>query len=106
MGALHRRALHPGSEPPKAPAYWRVLRKINPRYDLHLESIRYIDRKWRNKLTESDHELRKQQEEFSCGAAGMLQLMEIAHQLVLAQTGKAVHDWISGHRSSNSRGDE
>jgi IS6 family transposase len=39
----------------KAPAYRRVIREINRRYDPHFDSIRHIDRKWRNNLIESDH---------------------------------------------------
>ena len=39
----------------KAPTYARVIREINHRYDPHFESIRHIDRKWRNNLIESDH---------------------------------------------------
>lgn len=32
-----------------------VIRGINHRYDPHFDSIRHIDRKWRNNLIESDH---------------------------------------------------
>tara|TARA_R110002049_G_scaffold199948_2_gene370445 strand:+ start:14359 stop:15072 length:714 start_codon:yes stop_codon:yes gene_type:complete len=39
----------------KAPTYRRVIREINCRYDLHFDSIRHIDKKWRNNLIESDH---------------------------------------------------
>lgn len=39
----------------KAPAYRRVIYEINRRYDPHFDSIRHIDRKWRNNLIESDH---------------------------------------------------
>ncbi|MFU1478384.1 IS6 family transposase [Roseovarius sp. C7] len=39
----------------KAPAYRRVIREINHRYDPHFDSSRHIDRKWRNNLIESDH---------------------------------------------------
>ncbi|WP_247745090.1 transposase [Shimia sp. R11_0] len=39
----------------KAPAYRRVIREINRRCDPHFDSIRHIDRKWRNNLIESDH---------------------------------------------------
>nr|WP_264479460.1 transposase [Roseobacter sp. H9] len=39
----------------KAHAYRCVIRDINHRYDPHVESIRHIDRKWRNNLIESDH---------------------------------------------------
>lgn len=39
----------------KAHAYRRVIREINHRYDPHFDSIRHIDRKWRNNLIESDH---------------------------------------------------
>ena len=39
----------------KAPTYRRVIREINRRYDPHFESIKHIDRKWRNNLIESDH---------------------------------------------------
>ena len=39
----------------KAQAYRRVIREINHRYDPHFDSIRHIDRKWRNNLIESDH---------------------------------------------------
>ncbi|MEP4708913.1 MAG: IS6 family transposase [Pseudophaeobacter sp.] len=39
----------------KAQACRRVIREINHRYDPHFESIRHIDRKWRNNLIESDH---------------------------------------------------
>jgi len=39
----------------KAPTYRRVIREINHRYDPHFDSIRHIDRKWRNNLIESDH---------------------------------------------------
>jgi IS6 family transposase len=33
----------------------RVIREINYRYDPHFDSIRHINRKWRNNLIESDH---------------------------------------------------
>jgi IS6 family transposase len=39
----------------KAQTYRRVIREINHRYDPHFDSIRHIDRKWRNNLIESDH---------------------------------------------------
>ncbi|MFG6562015.1 IS6 family transposase [Sulfitobacter sp. 1A15299] len=39
----------------KAPTYRRVIREINHLYDPHFDSIRHIDRKWRNNLIESDH---------------------------------------------------
>lgn len=39
----------------KAPTYRRVIRDINHRYDPHFDSIRNIDKKWRNTLIESDH---------------------------------------------------
>ena len=39
----------------KAHSYRRVIREINHRYDPHFESIRHIDRKWRNTRIESDH---------------------------------------------------
>lgn len=39
----------------KAQAYARVIREINHRYDPHFDSIRHIDRKWRNNRIESDH---------------------------------------------------
>ena len=39
----------------KAQAYRRVIREINHHYDPHFDSIRHIDRKWRNNLIESDH---------------------------------------------------
>lgn len=39
----------------KAPTYRRVIREINLRYDPHFDSIRHIDKKWRNNLIESDH---------------------------------------------------
>ena len=39
----------------KAQAYRRVIREINHRYAPHFDSIRHIDRKWRNNLIESDH---------------------------------------------------
>lgn len=39
----------------KAQAYARAIREINYRYDPHFESIRHIDRKWRNNRIESDH---------------------------------------------------
>jgi IS6 family transposase len=32
-----------------------VIREINYRYDPHFDSIRHINRKWRNNLIESDH---------------------------------------------------
>lgn len=38
----------------KAQVYRRVICEINHRYDPHFESIRHIDRKWRNNLIESD----------------------------------------------------
>ncbi|MFP7675823.1 DDE-type integrase/transposase/recombinase [Marivita sp. S0852] len=44
----------------KAQAYARVIREINHRYDPHFESVRHIDRKWRNNLIESDHAAMKQ----------------------------------------------
>lgn len=39
----------------KAQAYARVIREINQRYDPPFDSIRHIDRKWRNNRIESDH---------------------------------------------------
>jgi IS6 family transposase len=39
----------------KAQTYRCVIREINNRYDPHFDSIRHIDRKWRNNLIESDH---------------------------------------------------
>ncbi|WP_386630152.1 IS6 family transposase [Sulfitobacter geojensis] len=39
----------------KAKIYRRVTREINHRYDQHFDSTRYIDRKWRNNLIETDH---------------------------------------------------
>jgi IS6 family transposase len=39
----------------KAPTYRRVIREINHRYAPHFDSIRHIDRKWKNNLIESDH---------------------------------------------------
>ena len=39
----------------KAQAYRRVICEINHRYDPHFDSVRHIDRKWRNNLIESDH---------------------------------------------------
>jgi IS6 family transposase len=39
----------------KAPSYRRVIREINQRYDPQVDSIRHIDRKWRNDRIESDH---------------------------------------------------
>jgi IS6 family transposase len=39
----------------KAPTYRRVTREINHRYNPHFDSIRHIDKKWRNNLIESDH---------------------------------------------------
>ncbi|MFV2052384.1 IS6 family transposase [Aliiroseovarius sp. YM-037] len=39
----------------KAQSYQRVIRQIDHRYDPHFDSIRHIDRKWRNNLIESDH---------------------------------------------------
>jgi IS6 family transposase len=39
----------------KAQAYARVIREINHRYDPHFDSIRHVDRKWRNNRIESDH---------------------------------------------------
>ncbi|MEP2474654.1 DDE-type integrase/transposase/recombinase [Roseobacter sp.] len=38
----------------KARSYRRVIREINHRYNPHFDSIRHIDRKWRNNLIESD----------------------------------------------------
>ena len=39
----------------KAKAYRRVIREINHHYDPHFDSIRHVDRKWRNNRIESDH---------------------------------------------------
>ncbi|MFP7675608.1 IS6 family transposase [Marivita sp. S0852] len=39
----------------KAHSYRRVIREINRRYDPHFDSIRHIDKKWRNNMIESDH---------------------------------------------------
>ena len=39
----------------KAHSYGRAVREINHQYDPHFDSIRHIDRKWRNNLIESDH---------------------------------------------------
>ena len=47
--AMHCRAMD------KAHAYRSVIREINHRYGPHFDSIRHIDRKWRNNLIESDH---------------------------------------------------
>jgi len=38
-----------------AHAYRRVIREIDHRYDPHFDSIRHIDKKWRNNRIESDH---------------------------------------------------
>ncbi len=39
----------------KAHAYRRGVRETNHRHDLHFDSIRHVDQKWRNNLIESDH---------------------------------------------------
>jgi IS6 family transposase len=39
----------------KAQAYARVIRELNHRYDPDFDSIRHIDRRWRNNRIESDH---------------------------------------------------
>ena len=39
----------------KAHSYRRIIREINHRYDPHFDSIRHVDRKWRNNRIESDH---------------------------------------------------
>ncbi|PZX10594.1 IS6 family transposase [Palleronia aestuarii] len=39
----------------EAPGYRKVTRDLNHRYDSHIDSIVYIDRKWRNNRIESDH---------------------------------------------------
>ena len=39
----------------EAQSYQRVIREINHRYDVHFDSIRHIDQKWRNNRIESDH---------------------------------------------------
>ncbi|MCD2330256.1 transposase [Pseudosulfitobacter pseudonitzschiae] len=39
----------------KARSYRRVIREINQHYDPHFDSIRHIDKEWRNNLIESDH---------------------------------------------------
>jgi transposase, IS6 family len=39
----------------KAHSYRRVIREINHHYDPHFDSIRHVDRKWRNNLIESNH---------------------------------------------------
>ncbi|MEL6574171.1 MAG: DDE-type integrase/transposase/recombinase, partial [Pseudomonadota bacterium] len=39
----------------EAAQYRRVILEINHRYDPHFNNIRHIDRKWRNKLIDSDH---------------------------------------------------
>lgn len=39
----------------KAPTYRRVICEISCRYDPHFDSIRHIDKKWRNNLIEGDH---------------------------------------------------
>nr|WP_245709815.1 transposase [Ruegeria halocynthiae] len=39
----------------KAQSYRRVIREINQNYDPHFDSIRHIDKKWRNNHIESDH---------------------------------------------------
>lgn len=39
----------------KAHTYRRVILEINHRYNPHFDSIRHVDRKWRNNLIESDH---------------------------------------------------
>ncbi|MFZ7091229.1 IS6 family transposase [Primorskyibacter sp. 2E233] len=39
----------------KAPTYRRAIREINHRYDPYFDSIRHVDKKWRNNRIESDH---------------------------------------------------
>ena len=39
----------------KAPAYYKVIREINHRYDPHFDGIKHIDKKGRNNRIESDH---------------------------------------------------
>jgi IS6 family transposase len=39
----------------KAPTYRRVVEEENRRYDPHFDSIRHVDKTWRNNLIESDH---------------------------------------------------
>jgi IS6 family transposase len=39
----------------KAQAYRHTIREINHCYDPHFDSIRHINRKWRNNLIASDH---------------------------------------------------
>lgn len=39
----------------KAPTYRKVIQDENRRYDPHFDSIRHIDKKWRNNRIESDH---------------------------------------------------
>ena len=39
----------------KAQAYARVIREITHCYDPHFDSIRHIDRRWRNNRIDSDH---------------------------------------------------
>lgn len=38
----------------------RAIREINHHYDPHFDSIRHVDRTWRNNLIESDHAAMKQ----------------------------------------------
>jgi IS6 family transposase len=43
----------------KAPTCRRVIEEENRRYDPHFDSIRHVDKKWRNNLIESDHAVMK-----------------------------------------------
>lgn len=39
----------------KAPTYRKAIGEENRRYGSHFDSIRHVDKKWRNNLIESDH---------------------------------------------------
>jgi len=72
----------------KAHAYRPVIREINHRYDPHFDSIRHIDRKWRNNLIESDH-------------AAMKRLMEYRQSFRSLRTAKATLSGIETIRTIN-----
>lgn len=71
----------------KAHSYRRVIREINHRYDPHFDSIRHIDRKWRNNLIESDH-------------AAMKRLLGYRQSFRSLQTAKATRSGIETIRTT------
>ncbi len=73
----------------KADTYRRVIREINQQYNPHFDSIRHIDRKWRNNLIESEH-------------AAMKRLFGYRQSFRSSRTAKATLSAIETIRPSNA----